>query len=233
MDRWARLTWQAGDPAQMAQVLGERLGIAPTPSRRAAGAWDLWLGTELLEVVPWRSEQAGDEPTAEGRLLFEPVMQVGASVDDADDADDAHDPDLAAARQQSPSSVTLAAVIWATVDLERAEAELALWLEPLANPAPLVDEPHLGARGRVRTTTGLPGGRLVLLEPITEGAIAASLARDSEGPCGLYVLSAPMPQVSDGPARRHDGPIGASVRLRTAVRAGPHLLLLVPGTIAP
>ena len=227
MDRWARLTWQAGDPAQMAQVLGERLGIAPTPSRRAAGAWDLRLGTELLEVVLWRSEQAGDEPTAEGRLLFEPVMQGGSS------ADDAHDPDLAAARQQSPSSVTLAAVIWATVDLERAEAELALWLEPLANPAPLTDEPHLGARGRVRTTTGLPGGRLVLLEPTSEGALAASLARDSEGPCGLYVLGAPMPLGSGGPARRHDGPIGASVRLRTAVRAGPHLLLLVPGTIAP
>jgi hypothetical protein len=228
VERWARLTWQAGDPPAVATLLGERLGVTPEPSRRAAGSWDLWLGAELLEVVPWRREQPGDEPAGEGRLVFEPVFPGDRPAGDTPD-----DRGPAGAGQ----AAALVAVIWATVDLERAEADLAPWLEPLEPPAPpdgrdgiagLHDEPHLGARGRIRTTSGLPGGRLVLLEPTTEGALAASLARDGEGPCGLYIRGVPT-----GRLRRLAGPFGPSVRLRTASRSGPHLLLLAPGTITP
>ncbi len=220
MERWARLTWQAGDPEAVARLLGDRLGVLPAPARRAAGAWDLWLGPELLEVVPWRREQAGDEPVGEGRLVFEPVFPGDQP---AGDAAGAHGPVTAG------PAVVLVAVIWATVDLDRAEAELAPWLEPLAPPAagaPLCVEPHLGAHGRIRATSGLPGSRLVLLEPSTEGALAASLARDGEGPCGLYIRGAPTARL-----RRLTGPFGPAVRLRTAERPGPHLLLLAPGTI--
>jgi hypothetical protein len=231
VERWARLTWQTGDPARLAARLGERLGVAPVPSVRATDGWDLWLGEELLEVVPWRPEQAGDDPVAEGRLVFEPIFPG--------------DPGVAMA----PPSVAepgaeLVAVIWATVDLERAEAELAPWLEPLEQPQPpdadaaLVDEPHLGARGRVRTTRALPAGRIALMEPVTEGAIAASLARDGEGPCGLYVRPATAPETAPASApdpgpRPRVGPFGPSVRVRMAAKAGPHLLLLAPGTIEP
>ncbi len=230
MERWARLTWQAGDPERVARLLGERLGAVPVSSRHAVGAWGLWLGTDLLEVVPWRREQAGDNPVGEGRLLFEPVFPGQAPAGDG--ADVPSEPWTAPASQ-------LVAVIWATVDLERAEADLSPWLEPLDSlaAAALLDEPHLGGRGRVRATSGLPGGRLVLLEPTTEGALAASLARDGEGPCGLYVRAGSALLQSALPGRprprRRAGPLGVSVRLRTAVRAGPHLLLLEPGTIAP
>ena len=50
MNRWARLTWQAADPAAMAADVGRRLGLPP--GRGEAGAWRLSLGGELLEVVP-------------------------------------------------------------------------------------------------------------------------------------------------------------------------------------
>jgi hypothetical protein len=210
----------------MATLLGERLGVAHAPSLREPGGWDLWLGAELLEVVPWRCERAGDNPAGEGRLVFEPIIPGDLPANMPADA------------EPGVADDQLVAVIWATVDLERAEADLAPWLEPLAMSEPppaLVDEPHLGARGRVRTTSALPGGRIVLLEPVTEGAVAASLARDGEGPCGLYVRGAPgAAAVATEPRlRSRPGPFGPSVRLRTTVKAGPHLLLLSPGTIGP
>jgi len=222
VDRWARLTWQAGDPDLLARQLGERMGVTPTPSVSRAGVWDLWLGGELLEVVPWRREEAGDDPVGDGRLLFEPVMPGELPTGATGGAGDAG----------PAGGVELAAVVWATVDLERAEADLAPWLEPLAGDAPLIDEPHLGGRGRARATSALPGSRLVLLEPTTEGALAASLARDGEGPCGLYILPGAATPAAASAARRLAGPLGPSVRLRSKVRAGPHLLLLAPGTIA-
>ena len=74
-------------------------------------------------------------------------------------------------------------VIWATVDMERALVEFGL------NPAratAAVDDPLLGARvvvpgqGDVDTT-------IALAEPSTEGRLAATLARQGEGPAGRYV----------------------------------------------
>ncbi len=66
---------------------------------------------------------------------------------------------------------------WATVDLDRA----ASLIEP--RPAPAAEDELLGAR------TALAAGTpwIVLLEPNTEGRIAASLVRGGEGPAAIYV----------------------------------------------
>lgn len=84
------------------------------------------------------------------------------------------------------------------------------------------EEPALGARGVVTDVDGLP---VVVLEPATEGRLAASLARFGPGPCGLYLRPAERrPDVVAGP------PIAGVVGLARLVTGlpswGPHLLLL-------
>ena len=114
----------------------------------------------------------------------------------------------------------LAGVGWATVELDRAEAELAEWLAGEApDPAPDdvgADPRRAGAPGEA--ADGLPGAELVLLEPTTEGRLAASLARDGEGPCALY------PRPAGGARRlvgRRRGP-ARSPRARSKTgRSGP------------
>jgi hypothetical protein len=71
----------------------------------------------------------------------------------------------------------LAAIGFATVDHERVAQELGV--DRLLGP---VDEPALGARA-----WRPEAGRLLLLEPSTEGRLAASLARLGEGPRVLYL----------------------------------------------
>jgi hypothetical protein len=75
----------------------------------------------------------------------------------------------------------LLAVGWATVDIERTLADLGA-----TDAAPAADEALLGARAwRVHA-----GATTVLvLEPITEGRLAAALARRGEGICALYLGS--------------------------------------------
>ena len=80
------------------------------------------------------------------------------------------------ARSSAPAGTTVAGIGWSTVDLERAERELL----------------GIRIRGRVHPTrssaraVGSPPESLavplVLLEPATEGRLAASLARLGEGP---------------------------------------------------
>jgi len=88
---------------------------------------------------------------------------------------------------------------WATVDTERGAAELADY-GPF-EPAP--DEAILGAR----CVLGPPGPgdlRIAIVEPNTEGRLAATLARHDEGPAVLWVAGTP----------------GADLRLST-VAVGP------------
>jgi hypothetical protein len=138
---------------------------------------------------------------------------------------------------------TLAGVAWATVELDRAEADLEGWLAPVGGPAaaagpavevPGATEPHLGARTRVRAAPELPGEVLVLSEPMTEGRLAASLARDGEGPCALYLVphegldawiraARARGATLAGPAA---GPFGPSVLLAGGAAAGPHVILV-------
>lgn len=234
MTRWARLTWQAGEPASLVADLERRLGV---PGEAApGGAWWIRLGDEALEVVPWLSEGPRDLPAAGGRLVLEPI-EVGAQE--------------AAPAPAVDAPLSLAGVVWATVELDRAEAELHPWLEP-SDPE-LGDgdahaDPHLGAHARLRRTSALPGGTLILAEPSTEGRLAASLARDGEGPCALVVrpsagldtwLAAARERGVQVSARRR-GPLGPAVLLPGPTVAGPHVLVVdVPAparrasTIAP
>jgi len=79
----------------------------------------------------------------------------------------------------NPATWPVVARIWRTVDVERTVAALGLAAEPLAN-----DE-LLGARGvLVRPADGPP---VAVLEPATEGRLAATLARLGEGDGGSYV----------------------------------------------
>ncbi|MFN8631608.1 MAG: hypothetical protein U0838_15205 [Chloroflexota bacterium] len=226
--RWARLTWQAGDPAAWAKTLGLRLGL--TPRRLDGGAWRFDLGGELLDIVAWQREGPKDELSAEGRLVLEPISGGGAAPSPRPDA-----------------ALTLAAVAWSTVELDRAEADLDPWLRPAdatASDGDAPADPHLGANARRRRTAALPGGTIVFAEPNTEGRLAASLARDGEGPCALYLIAAGglAAWTADARARhvqvsaKRPGPLGLAVLVAGRTVAGPHILVVEPlgaSTIAP
>jgi hypothetical protein len=84
------------------------------------------------------------------------------------------------------------AIGWATVDLDRADgqvdrvAALAAAHSAAVSGSPSAPDELLGAQTRL---AGDPRDRprLVLLEPSTEGRLAASLARRGEGPAALYL----------------------------------------------
>ena len=135
-------------------------------------------------------------------------------------------------------SLRTLAVIWATVELERARAELTN-LEPASTgsaaadlAAIAIEDPLLGARVVVLPAAG-DGVPVALAEPSTEGRLAATLARHGEGPAGRYVLApAGLATVRSlaaaagipisGPAI---GPFGRSVLVLAGRVAGPHLIL--------
>jgi hypothetical protein len=120
---------------------------------------------------------------------------------------------------------------WATVELDRAERELVLsrgW--PAAVPA--ANDLLLGATTRIaRSPDG--GGTLVLLEPFTEGRLAATLARHGEAFLIEYlVLRRPL---DDAVRAARDegltvsalssGPFGPERLVAGSPAAGPHLIL--------
>jgi hypothetical protein len=259
MTYWARLTWQVPDAVALAEDLERRLGLRAIAGGPVPGALTVALGSAIVELRPWRSESAEDRPVASGRLVFEPVPG-------GEEAPRSGAPDVHAAPELPP---ILVGVGWATVDLDRAEAELDPWLAPRPG-ARAGDgdgdgegagdgeggghgegdgdsdpddgaEPHLGARTRRRGAGGLPAGTIVLLEPSTEGRLAASLARDGEGPCVLY-LGTPGPLRAWLRAARsrgvrtsavRPGPLGPSALVLGGATAGPHLVLVDPSAFPP
>jgi hypothetical protein len=100
----------------------------------------------------------------------------------------------------------------------------------------------LGARCRIGSDGVAPDLALVLLEPITEGRLAATLARHDEGPAAVWVVAATGRGVAtDGavpgrptwPDDEQPGPFGPE-RLLPGVPQGPHRLVVrPPGTIRP
>jgi hypothetical protein len=215
---WARLTWQARDPDALAIDLARRLAVDTRPGGLVPGARLLDLGTAWLELRPWVREGPVDHPRTAGRLMLEPV------------------PDGEVPPGTSPA-LELVGLGWATVESDRAEAELAPWLGPRAGGEPL-DE-TLGARARLRAGGGLPGSWTVILEPVTEGRAAASLARDGEGPCALYLAPAVGIDAWSAAARARGvtvggprpGPLGRQVLLAGGAHgpglhaAGPHVIV--------
>lgn len=125
------------------------------------------------------------------------------------------------------------AIIWATVDVDRVLAGIGLAAERLPN------DRLLGAA--VRLARPLEGEPIALLEPTTEGRIAATLAQSGEGPAGQYVLATGglsslvvrAAAAGIGIKRADDGPFGASALVLGGPPAGPHFVLVAgpAGTI--
>lgn len=121
------------------------------------------------------------------------------------------------------------AVGWATVDLERATVELADALGIEADrfqTAP--DSQALGARCLVAHDVLRDGRPLAILEPATEGRLAASLARLGEGPAAIWIVASTSSRLG-APT---DGPFGPERLVLDGPAHGPHRLLVgSPGTI--
>jgi hypothetical protein len=118
---------------------------------------------------------------------------------------------------------------WATVELDRAEVEVAALAgggDHRVEPAD--DERVLGARCRLLRFSD--DRDIVLLEPSTEGRLAAGLARYGEGSLALYLLvdgGAPERARRAGftLASLGRGPFGPERLVIAGARYGPFLVL--------
>jgi hypothetical protein len=118
------------------------------------------------------------------------------------------------------------AIGWATVELDRAAVELAQLLAPGTTFEEAPSSVILGARCRISSVAGTPGLRVVLLEPDTEGRLAAALARAGEGWRATWVAdpgARPRPGQSSG---ARPGPLGTERLLLGAPLAGPYRLFV-------
>lgn len=121
------------------------------------------------------------------------------------------------------------AVGWASVELERAGRELAGVVDPGRPFRDAPDSAVLGARclvGWVGPTADAL--RIVLLEPATEGRLAAHLARYGEGWAARWVVAAE----EAGPMLMRVGPLGPE-RLLVELADDVFRLGLETATIAP
>lgn len=112
----------------------------------------------------------------------------------------------------------LAALGWATVDAARLAETLGKSVADEAH-----EDPALGAIGYGLASASLP---LVLLEPASEGRLAAALARLGEGPVALYLDGTrPGPDLGATPVARTGA--GRDGRLLRPPRPwGPFLIAL-------
>ncbi|MBA3778332.1 MAG: hypothetical protein H0X16_03325 [Chloroflexi bacterium] len=123
---------------------------------------------------------------------------------------------------------SLAAVGWATVEIRRAARQLGLRVTDERS------DDVLGATAALTVSRGggdaselYPSGtRLVLLEPSTEGRLAAALARSGEGPVCLYIAA--DLGASDRPGsvggRSGQTALGLGALLAPIARSGPFVL---------
>ena len=134
------------------------------------------------------------------------------------------------------------AIGWATVELDRAAAELGVQLG-VDSDAFIDADATVALGGACRVARGvLPGdASLVLLEPITEGFLAATLARHGEGPAAIWVavtdLRSAVAALAVAGARttvERGGPFGPERLVLDGATFGPHRLLVeLAGTIRP
>jgi hypothetical protein len=123
------------------------------------------------------------------------------------------------------------AVGWATVDLDRAAANLHDLLAEGADFAEAPSSAALGARCRRGQGSPAVGGlTVVLLEPATEGRLAASLARHGEGWVASWEPAAAWGR-ADTPGPTRPGPLGPERLLPEGPVAGPYRLLVSTATI--
>ncbi len=113
---------------------------------------------------------------------------------------------------------------WATVDLDRASHALAG--RPAATSTGI--DAILGARAHIIAGSDAPG---VLLEPATEGPLAAGLARHGEGPLAIYLRAdaGAADRLRRGGFRVSapgSGPFGRQRLVLVGRRDGPFVLLV-------
>jgi hypothetical protein len=121
---------------------------------------------------------------------------------------------------------------WASVDLERAADELGELLQPGTSFEDAPRSVLLGARclrGRARRDGDATSDWIVLLEPDTEGRLAAFLARSGEGWAATW--SSPPAGWANRPGT--PGPLGEERLSGRIGAAGPFPLLLSAATIDP
>ena len=142
----------------------------------------------------------------------------------------------AASPGRTPDGATrVLAVGWATVELERAVSELAAELDmDAATFAEAPPSAALGARCWIAGSLDRSVGDVMLavLEPSTEGRIAAALARWDEGPVVAWYATTDRAVV---PEAAPAGPFGPERMVGGDPLTGPHRLLVAAGagTIAP
>lgn len=145
----------------------------------------------------------------------------------------------AAARDPWLLALPIVGIGWATVELERAAEDLSAAFvragmpQPAWTPAPRDD--LLGATAWVSREWWPTWGSddppaVVLLEPDTEGRLAAALARSGEGVGGVYLA----PRPGDPPdridpvrlGRPSGGPLGSGRIVLARPTWGPHVVVL-------
>lgn len=159
---------------------------------------------------------------------------AGTSRDDRLELADEDGP-ASLANQEQRAVFGLVAIGIATVDTDRFAAEAGWSLSPM--PA----DDILGA-----FASAVVGHPFVLLEPSTEGRLAATLARLGEGPVSLYLrplgrtlieVRAAVAAAGGGTTVVTRGPFGREWAFRGRSAFGPHLIVVeasaMAGTIAP
>jgi hypothetical protein len=194
----------------MTSRIAQRLGIG-LPVGRAGNA-QLRLAGDTLRFV-------GDaEVRGEGRLVLVPGRGRARAGRGGEDSD---------------GDLCVLGLGWATVDTERSATEFVRALD-LPGTATSVDRDRLvGAYAHQLVDERFPGGRLLILEPSTEGRLAATLARDGEGPAVLYLGAfdgldawiAHARTMGVVISRAEDGPLGRSVLILGGAPSGPHLVV--------
>jgi hypothetical protein len=117
--------------------------------------------------------------------------------------------------------------VWATVELDRAAATIAVASRSTA----VLDAPVLGARARViGLSAGADPPEIVVAEPATEGRLAAFLAQHGEGWAAVYLAAeadalerlraAGIPLSAAG-----DGPYGPERLVLDGQRRGPFVVV--------
>jgi len=131
----------------------------------------------------------------------------------------------------------LLAVGWATVELDRAAATLLPLLVPGTTFADAATCEHLGAWCRIGRADpghgGEAGAFVILMEPSTEGRLAATLARHGEGWWATWETGWSRDRRADanGASQVRPGPLGPERLALGSPVSGPHRLLVVPATI--
>ena len=118
------------------------------------------------------------------------------------------------------------AVGWATVEHERAARELSHLIAPGATFEVAPSSVVLGASCLVGPAADGPGLRIVLLEPDTEGRLAAALARSGEGWVATWDLDPGADYLRRQSSVARPGPLGDERLVLEGADARPYRLLV-------